>query len=442
MLDRRCVGLAVSLVCVALRIYKLTLALAARHSQVRSSSTRSSAPSATSTRLRGRCGRSRSSPALQSHRPSRSSAVAFLARSRSWRRAGTSAALVGSLAAVGTASIPKRFWPTERAPSGTSSGSVAGSSPGPTTSFVQRPLAYASLTFLPGRLIEPSPHQGVKLYDAQSQRLLSFIDRPADAPRADLFKPSLTFITPPPNVSPVHQPTQLIVSWADTIKLVRIRTRTSTATSRPSSLHGAVLPPGGGSTQTTGASHTTLHVEITAILQLDAPMAGLVPYKDSFLVFAYLAPEEKDASGGFYDDDEDEAEALEEQEPQRPELRIVSRKGEELSSDALGLEGWLKWRCSDYALIPLPLSQPPAFVVLSPKEVVVARERDDKDRVEWLVERRRYEEALDLVERLGKEGRGEGEMTVRGIGEKFLDSLVHGGACCCQQSVCVQRPVY
>lgn len=268
--------------------------------------------------------------------------------------------------------------------------------------------------------------QGVKLYDTQSQRLLSFIDRPAEAPRADLLKPSLTFITPPANVSPVHEPTQLIVSWADTIKLVRIRTRTSIATSRPSSLHGAVLPPGSGSTQTAGASHTTLHVEITAILQLDAPIAGLVPYKDAFLIFAYLAPEEKEGSETFYDDDG--ADATEEQEPSRPELRIVSRRGEELSSDALGLEGWPKWRCSDYGLIALPLSQPSAFVVLSPKEIVIARERDSQDRVEWLVERRRYEEALDLVERLGKEGLGEGEMTVRGIGEKFLDSLVRGGA--------------
>lgn len=224
----------------------------------------------------------------------------------------------------------------------------------------------------------------------------------------------------------MHQPTQLIVAWADTIKLVRIRTRTSTSTSRPSSLHGASLP--GGSTQTTGASHTTLHVEITAILQLDAPMAALVPYKDSFLVFAYLAAESKAEHGSFYNDDKEDGED-ESDEPQRPELRIISRKGEELSSDALGLEGWLKWRCSDYSVIPLPLSYPPAFVVLSPKEIVVARERDAKDHIEWLVERRRYEEALDLVERLVKEGgRGEGEMTVRGIGEKFLDSLVQAGA--------------
>lgn len=224
----------------------------------------------------------------------------------------------------------------------------------------------------------------------------------------------------------MHQPTQLIVAWADTIKLVRIRTRTSTSTSRPSSLHGASLP--GGSTQTTGASHTTLHVEITAILQLDAPMAALVPYKDSFLVFAYLAAESKADNGGFYNDDKEDGDD-ESDEPQRPELRIISRKGEELSSDALGLEGWLKWRCSDYSVIPLPLSYPPAFVVLSPKEIVVARERDAKDHIEWLVERRRYEEALDLVERLVNEGgRGEGEMTVRGIGEKFLDSLVQAGA--------------
>lgn len=170
-------------------------------------------------------------------------------------------------------------------------------------------------------------------------------------------------------------------------------------------------------------------------------ISGLVPYKNDFLVLAYIPPDEE----SFYNEQTEDRDAQKRKAANRPELRIISRQGEELSSDALsGLKGYHLNGCNDYFLVPGTLGGPlpsensekgekaalaakasrseEAFLVLSPKDVVVARQRDARDTIAWLVERKRYEEALDAAEGLRSEG-----FNVREIGEKFLDSLVEQG---------------
>jgi hypothetical protein len=182
-------------------------------------------------------------------------------------------------------------------------------------------------------------------------------------------------------------------------------------------------------------------------------ISGLLPYKNDFLVLAYLPPDEE----AFYNEQTEDRDAQKRKAANRPELRIISRRGEELSSDALsGLKGYHLNGCNDYFLVPGTLGdgsgeglggdgekgemnekdggkripskaakgkgKEEAFLVLSPKDIVVARQRDVRDTIAWLVERKRYEEALDAAERLRDEG-----FDVREIGEKFLDSLVQQG---------------
>lgn len=292
--------------------------------------------------------------------------------------------------------------------------------------------------------------QGVKIYDTHSQKLVSFIDRPQGSPRADLFKPILTFLDP----SSPSDPTTLIIAWADHIKLARIRTRSSTSSSRPSSIHHH--SSGNSGSLPTPSHGQTLYCEITAIFQVDCMISGLTPYKNDFLVLAYVPPDEGD---GFATEITTSREEQKRKAANRPELRIISRKGEELSSDALSLTGYHLHGCNDYILVPGGASaDPPAtrralleqqqqqqqtrkkegeglFIVVSPKDIVVAKERDARDRVAWLVERERYEEALDAVELLKEEGTSlagavgptESGLSVREIGEKFLDSLMAAG---------------
>ncbi|EKM60081.1 uncharacterized protein PHACADRAFT_206282 [Phanerochaete carnosa HHB-10118-sp] len=274
-----------------------------------------------------------------------------------------------------------------------------------------------------GRLIAWANDLGVKIYDTVSQMRIIYIDRPTDSPRADLFKCTLHW----------QDDSTLLIAWADQIRVCRIRARPRSNV-KPS----ANLPP--------------LLVEITAVFQLDCMMAGIVPYLmpesagphtlhaaptnttksqqptlTVFLILAYTPPDISVLTGN-------EA-ALSRAEQarkaaERPELRIISRGGEELANDALSITNYERWACNDYVLIEVPAAvegQAGSYVVMSPKDVVLVKPRDWRDHVLWLVERKRFEEALDEIEKHNKESdedeKREGVSAVA-IGQRYIEHLV------------------
>ncbi|CDO75230.1 hypothetical protein BN946_scf184895.g10 [Trametes cinnabarina] len=280
---------------------------------------------------------------------------------------------------------------------------------------------------------------GVKIYDTHSQTRITYIDRPADSPRADLFKCTLHW----------QDESTLLIGWADQIKVARIRARprkTATASS---------LPP--------------LLVEITAVFQLDCMIAGIVPHPLSqsastsnalmsdalkksngtgsvrstapaltaFLVLAYTPPDMSLLTGN--EAVSDPAEQARKQ-AERPELRIISRAGEELAADALGITNYERWNCNDYVLVDIDAAPVKAavpgtageryYIVLSPKDLVVVKPRDWRDHVAWLVERQRYEEALEEIERRSGEADAAGEkdtIDAVQIGQKYIEHLISEG---------------
>ena len=271
--------------------------------------------------------------------------------------------------------------------------------------------------------------QGVKIYDTTSQMRIIFIDRLADSPRADLFKCNLHW----------QDDSTLLIAWADEIKVARIRAR-----QRGSGNTAPNLPP--------------LIVEITAVFQLDCMLAGIVPHSmsspvlaptpnvpqplvpqstgsshsqpalTSFLVLAYTPPDPSLLRGN------EMATTHAEQArkaAERPELRIISRAGEELAADALTFAGYERYGCNDYVLVGIPaLEGDPYYIVLSPKDIIIVRPRDWRDHVSWLVERKRYEEALDEIERRQNLGEQIGEdESVDGvqIGQRYIEHLVSEG---------------
>ena len=251
-----------------------------------------------------------------------------------------------------------------------------------------------------------------------------FIDRPADSPRADLFKCTLHW----------QDDSTLLIAWADQIKVARIRTR-----QRPPNAPSVNLPP--------------LAVEITAVFQLDCMISGVVPHLvfppsdahpppaaanpalpaarkptlTAFLVLAYNVPDTSLLRG---DEAASSPAAQARKAAERPELRIISRGGEELANDALSIAGFERWGCNDYVLVEVP--EPGAYVVMSPKDVVVVRPRDWKDHVAWLVERQRYEEALDEIEAHTRDCGAEQAKDHEGIdaveiGQKYIQHLISEG---------------
>jgi len=128
----------------------------------------------------------------------------------------------------------------------------------------------------------------------------------------------------------------------------------------------------------------------------------------------------------------------------RPELQIISRTGEELAADALSLTDFQSWGCNDYVLaevggndvVGVGEEEGRCYVVMSPRDVVIVKPRDRRDHVAWLVARKRYEEALEEVERIDTSGgvlEGDGEVVVSAseIGQRYIKHLVHEGQLHC-----------
>jgi hypothetical protein len=231
----------------------------------------------------------------------------------------------------------------------------------------------------------------VRIYDTVSAQRITYIARPEDSPRADLFKCSLHWA----------DDRTLLIAWADFIKVAVVKERET----KRGQL-GVPLP-----------SSTELYVEVTAIFQVDCMISGIVPYGDSFLILAYLTED-------LYDNEAtDNRDEQRRKAGSRPELRIISKDGEELSSDAIGLRDYDRFQCRDYSLCPS--ADRKSFYVISPKDIVVAQERDESDHIVWLIEQKRYEEALSALE---KSGLGKvGGFDVTDVGTKYLEFLVEDG---------------
>ena len=128
---------------------------------------------------------------------------------------------------------------------------------------------------------------------------------------------------------------------------------------------------------------------------------------------------------------------------ERPEMRIISRAGEELAADALSITDYQHWGCNDYTVVevsgsddPLALDADRSYVVMSPRDLVRVMPRDQRDHIAWLVERGRYEEALTTVEKLeaaeeaasGSKLVGtEVHLSAQEIGQRYIEHLVQEG---------------
>jgi len=109
---------------------------------------------------------------------------------------------------------------------------------------------------------------------------------------------------------------------------------------------------------------------------------------------------------------------------------MVSRAGEELAADALSVTGYQSWGCNDYALEkmdPEDTGDTSTYLVLSPRDVIIVRPRDRKDHISWLVDRRRYEEALEELEHI-EATEGVSGIDATDIGQRYIEHLVGQGS--------------
>lgn len=156
------------------------------------------------------------------------------------------------------------------------------------------------------------------------------------------------------------------------------------------------------------------------------------PAITSFLIIAYSPPDT------FFNERTEDRAQQARKAAERPELRIISRAGEEFAADALSITDFHLWGCNDYVLTEVPgndassggSDEGRSYVVLSPRDLVLVKPRDRRDHVAWLVERKRYEEALsevELIEAGGPPEDGEVALSASDIGQRYVEHLINEG---------------
>lgn len=177
----------------------------------------------------------------------------------------------------------------------------------------------------------------------------------------------------------------LLVGWVDTVRICGVKRRPQRLRDVPEYI-----------------------VEPLSMFRIDYFISGIGPLGPGQLVILCYSKEKDGGNGAM-----------------RPQLYVVEAKESkyvELCTDNLSLRGFRDFSCNDYALESLAAEN--LFVVVSPKDVVVANPCDADDRIEWLAEHGKYAEAMAVVNAPGVVVNRNSRTSV---GKRFLDHLLSAG---------------
>jgi len=231
-----------------------------------------------------------------------------------------------------------------------------------------------------GQLIAWANNLGVKIYDCNIKQRITYISRPKGSPPPDQYQCHLMWVAED----------TLFIGWADCLKIAVIKERRDGSSSLPNR-----------------------YVEIVAILQTDFMISGVGSFGEYIVLLAFITDDSSDQEEGR------SSKAISSGSPSRPELRILTRANEEVSSDALSIIGFEKYNVRDYQLHHLMGES--LFYVVSPHDIVMAKPCDLDDHITWLLDREKYSEALEAAERneeLLKTHK------LLDIGERYLNYLI------------------
>uniref|UniRef100_A0A669EYU8 Vacuolar protein sorting-associated protein 41 homolog n=1 Tax=Oreochromis niloticus TaxID=8128 RepID=A0A669EYU8_ORENI len=224
-------------------------------------------------------------------------------------------------------------------------------------------------------LIAWANNVGVKIYDISTKQRITNVLRDNVSLRPDMYPCSLCW----------KDNTTLIVGWGSSIKICAVKER------NPTEMRD--LP--------------SRYVEIVSAFETEFFICGLAPLADQ-LVTLFFVKENSD-----------------QMLCARPRLDIIQplpESCEEISSDALTVRNFQDNECRDYRLEHSEGES--LFYIISPKDIVVAKERDQDDHIDWLVQKKKYEEALMAAEISFKNIK---RHDVQKIGMDYINHLVDTG---------------
>ena len=111
----------------------------------------------------------------------------------------------------------------------------------------------------------------------------------------------------------------------------------------------------------------------------------------------------------------------EEGKPERPQLMVFdpSDNYRLVSTDLLSIRGHEEHKPKDYSLEYLVDDK--QYFILSPKDIVLGKPRDEDDHIEWLLDHEQFDRALEQTQKFQKLLK---KFTYIGVGQRYLDVLL------------------
>ena len=237
-----------------------------------------------------------------------------------------------------------------------------------------------------------SADSGVRIWDTQASQLVGFIPRDENGPRVDLYRCYFHWVPPATTQAPdtetqTHQD-ELVMAWANMLQIIKW------------------VDPGSRGSLPIARTTPTRCMDVSQSIEIDGYLCGIAFVQNKCVVLVHG------------DDliDETAQETVDRNSSARPEIRILDETWSEVASDVLTVHGYELYQPHDYRLVAA--AEDVCFIV-SPKDVIMARSRDTTDHIDWLLERARYEEALEAYAQAPSS-----TMTRAELGQKYLDALL------------------
>ncbi|XP_075222669.1 vacuolar protein sorting-associated protein light [Lycorma delicatula] len=222
-----------------------------------------------------------------------------------------------------------------------------------------------------GLLLAWTTHVGVRIYDFNARCSLGLIKWSRNT-NVEKYRCNLCW----------KDKETLLVGWVDTIRICRIHRRSPAEIAIAKNVSEFLVEP-------------------VSTFQTDFFVSGVAPLSSQLVVLGYC--KEQDV-------------------PQRPQLHVIEPRAQDyidISTDSLSLRGYQEYTANDYHLECL--LEENRYVVVSPKDIVVASPYNADDRVDWLLQHCKFEMAMEAVSNGNKELRRHSMLSV---GRTYLDHLL------------------
>eukprot|EP00833_Pecoramyces_ruminatium_P006798 jgi/Orpsp1_1/1180830/evm.model.c7180000074804.1 len=230
---------------------------------------------------------------------------------------------------------------------------------------------------------------GISIYDVNLESKIGTIERPKNSPRAELFKCHLYW----------KSNTELICGWADVIRVIQIK----------ETKNDDVL--------TALTSTVQKYLEVTYEFKTDYIISGIATLDDSIVLIAFSIDKDD-----LIDIDVIIDTPKKRKKSQPPEIRVLDYNGNEIAADVISIQKYERFMSNDYHLEHIVAEN--TYYISSPKTIIMAKPRDLEDHIDWLLERQKYEDALNAVEQADSSYGGRSVHDIVDIGQKYMTTLI------------------